>query len=628
MSAIRLLGMPDLDAERKRYQVVVYLVVAVFMMLALRLWYLQLIRGDYYRELSENNRIRLEDIVAPRGVIFDRNGKILVDNRPAFSVAIIPEDVTDLDGTLSQLGCILGVDEATLKDRMQAARSEAPFRPIVIERDMSRDQLAAVESQRFYLPGVVVQIEPKRSYERESVAAHLIGYLGEIDEAQLKDKRYRGAKPGDYLGKYGVEMQWESELNGQRGGRQVEVDAAGRQLRVLKEVAPLPGHNLVLTLDERLQHSAEEAIDSKAGAIIAMDPNNGDILAMVSSPAFDQNQFVRGLSPGQWQAIIGNPMHPLENKAIQGQYPPGSTFKPIVAAAALEERVAKPETTLMCQGKYQLGNRDYRCWQKKGHGLLNLHQALVRSCDVYFYQLGQKLGVDRMAEYARRFGLGSRTLIQLSNEARGLVPSSQWKLRRFGIPWQGGEDLVMAIGQGFLLVTPMQMAVFYAAIANGGYLVQPRVVERVEDAKGGTIQEIDPEIRRQVGLKPETISFLRQALTGVVQEAGGTGGAARLPGINVAGKTGTAQVIRMADDDSREQRENEVPYEFRDHAWFVAYAPAEAPQIVVAVMMEHAGHGGSAAAPLARQVMKEFFSTGEPVKQAQTAGRKAQSQVN
>jgi penicillin-binding protein 2 len=607
MSALRHMEKPDLEAQRRRFQLVVAVVVGVFLLLTLRLWYLQVMRGEYYRDLSENNRIRVENIPPPRGTIFDRHGRLLVDIRPSFNLAIIPEDIQDMEQTLTQLSQVLGCDKDVLEERVEAAASEPPFRPVTLVRDMTRDQLGAVESYRFYVPGVAVQIEPRRSYEWPGFAAHLIGYVGEIDERQLKDDRYVGYRQGDYLGKYGVEQQWERVLNGQRGGRQVEVDSAGRQLRVLGEVQALPGQNLVLTLDANLQRRAEEALSGKSGAIVALDPNNGDILAMASSPAFDQNQFVRGLSTKEWQDLADDPMHPLTNKTIQGTYPPGSTFKPVVEAAALEEGVADPGTTFVCTGQLRFGNRSYRCWEKRGHGPLEMYQALVRSCDVYHYQLGLRLGVDRIAKYARRLGYGSRTLIGLSNETRGLVPTSQWKLNRFGIPWQRGEDLSIAIGQGFLLVTPLQQAIAYAAIANGGKVVEPRIVQRIESPEGQVLEEIPPKVAGEAGFKPTTLEFLRRALTGVVQDPAGTGKAAHLPGILVAGKTGTAQVVRMAEDEPTHRSLDQIPYEERDHAWFVCFAPAEAPQIVVAVLVEHGGHGGSAAAPLARQVLEEFF---------------------
>jgi len=608
------------NGDRLRFQVAVYLVVSVFVVLLLRIWFLQIIRGETYRDLSENNRIRLEDIAPTRGIIYDRHGRILVDNRPAFKLAIVRPDVGDLQQTLDKLSRVLEVEQDELEEKVRNAPKGAPFRPILLNRDMNRDQVAAVETHRFNLPGVMVQIAPRRSYERPSFAAHLIGYLGEIGEAQLQKRQTQGYKLGDYLGRYGVEMEWEAKLKGQRGGRQVEADAAGRQLKILREISPEPGHNLILTLDTQLQLEAERALEGKAGAIVAMDPNTGDILAMASSPAFDQNQFVRGFTPSDWQAIVDHPLHPLENKAIQGQYPPGSTFKPVLVAAALEEGVIEPKTKLTCYGEYRLGNHVYRCWKKGGHGEIALYQALVQSCDIYFYQLGQSLGVDRMADYARRFRLGSRTKVRLNNEAGGLVPTARWKLRRFGIPWQKGEDLVTAIGQGFLLATPIQMSVFYGAIANGGVFVKPRVVLRVEDADGGVVKNVQPEAFGKLDLSPSTIAFLQRALEGVVQEPRGTGRAAllrgKLRGLRVAGKTGTAQVIRAPEDDE-EGDQSEVPYKFRDHAWFVAYAPAEAPEIVVTVLVEHGGHGGSAAAPLARQVMETYFKNRPQVQEAQ-----------
>ena len=629
MSAFGPLNTSSPNGDRLGFQVAVYVVVSVFVVLLLRLWFLQIIRGESYRNLSENNRIRLEDIAPTRGIIYDRYGRILVDNRPAFKLAIIPEDVSDLQQALSKVSRILEVEQAQLKEKMRSAPKGVPFRPILLNRDMTRDQVAAVETHRFNIPGVMVQIEPRRSYERPSFAAHLIGYLGEIGEAQLKKRQNQGYKLGDYLGRYGVEMEWEVDLKGQRGGRQVEADAAGRRLRILREISPKPGHNLVLTLDTQLQLEVERALEGKAGAIVAMESNTGDILAMASSPAFDQNQFVRGFKPGEWQAIVDNPLHPMENKSIQGQYPLGSTFKPVVLAAALEEGVVDPETELTCTGEYQLGNRVYRCWKKRGHGQIALHQALVQSCDIYFYQLGQRLGVDKMAAYARRFRLGSRTEVRLNNEAVGLVPTSQWKFKRFGVRWQKGEDLVLVIGQGFLLATPIQMSVLYGAIANGGVFVRPRVVMRVEDADGGLVEKVQPEAVGKLSLGPSTLSFLRGALEGVVQELHGTGRAAqlrgKLSGIRVAGKTGTAQVVRVADDREEEEQDvSQVPYDFRDHAWFVAYAPAEAPEIVVTVLVEHGGHGGSAAAPLARQVMEAYFKNRPPVQEAKLEAESGQ----
>ena len=597
------------DARSTPHKVAVCIVVGVFFLLLLRLWTLQIIRGEHYSNLSENNRFRLEDVIAPRGMIFDRQGRILVDNRPAFNLAIIPAEVKDPEKTLDRLREILNVDRSASMEKLISIRSGAPFRPVVIKKEMTRDELAVVETHLYYLPGVVVQVQQKRSYEAPSFAAHLLGYLGEIGQTQLKDINHLDYKPGDFLGKYGVEMKWEEFLKGQRGGRQVEVDSAGRRLSTLQEMSPVPGHNLILTLDSRLQLIAEDALKGQAGAIVAMDPNTGDILAIVSSPSFDQNRFVIGLTPEEWQAIVNDPLHPLTNKAIQGQYPPGSTFKPVVLAAALENGLVNPDTSFDCWGRYRLGNQTYRCWRKGGHGRLDLYEALVRSCDIYFYQLGQKVGVDLMTEYARRFGLGSKTHIQLSNEALGLVPTSEWKLRRFGIPWQKGEDLVVAIGQGFVLVTPIQMAIFYSSIANGGKLVKPRVVQRLEDADGKIVKTIESEIRKEQIIRPSTLSFLQKALTGVVQEPFGTGRAARLQGIKVAGKTGTAQVVRMGEDEEEDEEEDidDEPYEFRDHAWFVAFAPVEEPEILVVVLVEHGGHGGSAAAPIAREVMKEYF---------------------
>jgi penicillin-binding protein 2 len=459
-----------------------------------------------------------------------------------------------------------------------------------------------VETRRLDLPGVMVDVVIRRNYPYRSLAAHIIGHLGEISQEELEKDLYNNHKAGYLVGKYGIEQSYEVELMGESGGRQIEVNAVGRMMRVLGTVEPTPGNNLFLTLDLELQKAAEEALAGKNGAVVALDPRNGDVLAMVSKPDFDPNLFSRGITPENWKSIIGNPARPLQNRATQGQYPPGSVFKIITALAALEEKVITPDTVFSCSGAFPFGNRDYHCWKKEGHGRPDLKRAIVESCDVYFYQVGLRLGVDRIAKYASAVGLGKSTGYPLGQEKPGLVPTSAWKLKRFRIPWQTGETLSVAIGQGFNLATPLQVACSLSALFNGGRFFQPRVVQSVRSPDGEVLREIPPLAARSLHFTPEHVEFIREALWGVVNAPGGTGSRAKIQGFDVAGKTGTSQVIQK-----REGRgEINLP-EFQDHAWFACFAPAPNPEITVVAFVEHGGGGGAVAAPVARKVMENYF---------------------
>jgi len=384
----------------------------------------------------------------------------------------------------------------------------------------------------------------------------------------------------------------------------VEADASGRVLQVIRQIAPSPGGNLILTLDARVQQAAEEALKDRAGAIVALDPKTGGVLAMASSPVFNQKDFVRGVTREQWQTLVSDPLNPLENRAISGQYMPGSTFKIVMAVAGLEEGLITPQTAVFCNGGYPFGNRVFHCWKKEGHGSVSLHRALVESCDVYFYDL-RRLGVDRIARYAKLLGLGETTGIELSNEKTGLVATREWKKQRFNVPWMDGETLSVAIGQGFNQATPLQMARMLAAVVNGGTLYRPYLVKQVTDLENRVVASYEPKVERRLPFKPENLQFVVDALTGVVQEPGGTGRRAQLEGVIVGGKTGTAQVVPSSL--YKGYSEENIPYQYRDHAWFLAFAPREDPRIVVVAIAEHAGHGGSVAAPMARQVLEAFF---------------------
>jgi len=403
-----------------------------------------------------------------------------------------------------------------------------------------------------------------------------------------------------------VEKKWQTILNGIPGGEQVEVDAAGRKLRVISRKPPVPGANVYLTIDKDLQTRAEKELEGKVGAVVAMDPMDGEILALASSPSFDPNLFIRGFDKETWKRMVSGNRHPLQNRALAGQYPPGSVFKIAVALAGLQEGVVDPAEKLFCGGSYRLGRSVYHCWKKWGHGNVDLHRALVESCDVYFYQLGKRLGIEKIGEYARRLGLGSRTGVDLQNEKPGLVPSKKWKLRRWGVPWQQGETISTSIGQSFVLVTPLQMATMISAVFNGGRLLRPQLTERISTPGGEDIRLFHPVERWGLGVDNAYLEMVKKALTGVVNEPHGTGKAGRIKGLLVAGKTGTAQVVSLGNAD-RSGDEGNLPESMRDHAWFVAVAPANEPKIAVAVLIEHGGHGGSAAAPVAKRIISAYL---------------------
>ena len=595
----------DSEWYRHRLSGVLIVILGAFMILLARLYYLQVIQGTAYRKLSENNSVRLKTVTPPRGLVFDRNENLMVDNRPSFSVSIVKEDAKQPEVVLEKLADFMDEDPETLLEKLETAKLWPSFKPIVLKRDVNRDTVAVLEAHKLDLPGIVITIDPMRHYVENDRAAHLIGYLGEISEEQLQSGRYPYNRRGDLVGKFGVEKSFERYFRGEPGRKQVQVNAVGQVTQVMETVEAMPGENVYLTIDLPLQRKTEELFEGKVGAAVAVDPNNGQILALVSSPAFDPNAFVEGMSFDRWNELISNEFHPMTNKAIQGQYPPGSTYKIVTAIAGLEEGIITKETETYCPGFYRYGNRTYRCWNRRGHGTVKLTAALAQSCDVYFFQVGEKVGVDRLAHYAKACGLGARTNITLDNEATGLVPTTTWKLKKVGIPWQAGETLSVAIGQGFNLVTPLQMAVLTAAVANGGVLYKPTVVKAIRAVDGERVSLEDEIVLGHLPASAKTMDRIRKGLIQVVHDRSGTAFRARVPGITMAGKTGTAQVVALAED-IEEKKEDEIPYKFRDHAWFVAFAPVEKPSIAVSVLVEHGGHGSSAAAPLAQEMIRAY----------------------
>ena len=583
--------------------IAVAVVLAVFGTLVARLYSLQIDQTDRWSSLSKNNRIRLQRIAPTRGLILDAQGEPLVENRPSYDVVVVPEDTGDLEATLRRTTALLGRDQSAVDSLIAASRKRPAYDRLVVYRDVDYDTLVSLETRQLELPGVSVEVGPMRTYPHGDLASHLLGYVGEVSASELEaDPNYR---MGDLVGRFGAERAWEDFLRGVAGGQQIEVDAVGRRLRVLSRVGETRGNSLVLTIDRRLQAFAEQLLEGKEGAIVVMRPGTGEVLAMASQPGFDPNPFARGIPSAEWKALSSAEFDPLSNRALQGQYPPGSVFKVVTAAAALEEGVITPFSRIDCGGSYQFGDRAYRCWKASGHGPMDLHDALVHSCDVYFYQVGKQLGVDTIAEYAHRLGLGAPTGIELDNEKAGLIPTSEWKKRRFGEPWYSGETLSVAIGQGYVLTTPLQMASVVSTIANGGIRYRPRYVRHIEAPSGEILRTTEPEVMGEAGLRKSTLHQIREALRGVVNDDGGTGSRAKLPTIDVAGKTGTAQVFKMG---SKAIKTENLDRRLRDHAWFIAFAPVEDPEIAISIVIEHSGRGGgAAAAPMAGAISDFYF---------------------
>ncbi len=577
-----------------------------FFVLTIRLWYLQVISSSQYKELSKTNLIRITHSEAPRGIIYDRDGIRIAENRPGFDLSVIPEDITDWKKTKETLSRLLSIEEEVIEEQLKKAKKRRPFKTVKIKENLSWDDMTRVSVLNYELPGVIVSVAPKRNYPFSAQTAHLLGYLGEITEDELlrfKDigRPYQNT---DMTGKYGIESIFEKTLKGTDGGRQYMVDAVGREVKVLKSIKSYPGSNLRLSIDMDLQKIAFEAMGDYAGAVIAVDPNNGKILAMVSTPSFDPNLITTGITKKDWNEIISNPLHVLTNRGIQGQYPPASTFKVITATAALEEKIVTPRTKIFSGASFWFKKHEYRDWKASGHGKIRIHDAIVESSDTFFYQVGLKVGVDKLAEYSKSFGLGSKTQVSLLDEKSGLVPTSEWKKRRLKTKWYEGETVSVSVGQGYLLATPIQILNMYSAIANGGTLYTPQLVDRIETPEGKVLKEFTRIKKGRVSASTETIKLIQDALRGVVTEEKGTARRLNVPALKIAGKTGTAQVVRQK---TRGMKTEDQPYKHRDHGLFVGYAPHDNPEIAIVVIVEHGGFGSKVAAPVALEVFKAYF---------------------
>ncbi|MBU4262138.1 MAG: penicillin-binding protein 2 [Proteobacteria bacterium] len=595
----------ELIILKKRVDIATALIIVFIAVLIARLWFLQIKKGEEYVKLSENNRIRIQQIQAPRGNILDRFGRVIITNRPYFNLVWTKEDAPNPDDVVKRLAQILHEDISNLLTSIREASGQPRYMPILLKEDIDWKTLVYIENHHFELPGVRVEAVPSRDYLYGNMASHLIGYLGQINKEELenrKDSKYQG---GDLIGKMGIEKLYEKELRGEKGYRYLEVDVLGFEQQILRHQDPLPGNDLQLTIDSDLQLTAEKALEGVGGAVVAMDVNTGKLLALASSPPLQLNEFIGGISTKVWQEHLNDPLHPLIDKTIQGQYPPGSTYKIVTALAGLGEKIITPQTIFYCNGGLNIYNRRYGCWKPSGHGAISLQRALSESCDVYFYQVGQRLGVDRLAAYAESLGLGQKTGIDLENEKPGLIPTSVWKKKKKNESWQDGETLSIAIGQGFDLATPLQICRMTAALVNGGKLYKPQIIEAIKDPEGATIKKFQPDLLGTVYGSAQDRKLIIKGLIDAVNTKHGTAGSAKISSITVGGKTGTAQVVRMAKFRSIPQ--SLLPRKYKDHAWFTCFAPAEKPEIAITVLVEHSGHGGSVAAPIAKQVLEEYF---------------------
>jgi penicillin-binding protein 2 len=575
--------------------------------LAVCFWFFQIIQHAKFQEMAENNHQRELPLRAPRGVLFDRDGRVLVENRPSFNVSIVRLHTTNLDRTIRLLAAVAGTDERRMQELVERHRHEPPYRPIVVIEDATLGQVAAITARRldFELPDVVVQRVPTRNYPVDGLAAHLFGYVGEASDTQVAANST--VKSGDIIGQAGLEKTHNDLLMGTSGLRTVVVNSTGREMKELDEVKPVEGRRVKLTIDYDLQKAAEDGFKALGyqGAAVVLDPRNGEVLTFVSLPAYDPNRFAAGIDRATWAALNTDRLRPLQNRAIQGRYSPGSTFKIAVATAALEEGVATPDFRVHCSGGAVFYGRYFKCHLKGGHGTVDMRHALEKSCNVYFYTLGNMLGVDRMHKWATRLGLGVRTGIDLPNEVQGIMPSTAWKKARTGEKWYAGETISVAIGQGQVSVTPLSLAVMMATVANGGTRYVPHTVRATEERNGWTPVPA-PAPAEQLSFKPSTVSALHDGLWMVVNAAG-TGGRGRLEGRDVAGKTGTAQVISLQGGKAAKGRTDK---DLRDHGWFVFFAPKDNPVLAGVIFAEHAEHG-YLGAPIAKHIIATYYAKQE-----------------
>ena len=599
----------SVDRLRRRVLKFGIAIIFFFALIIYRLYDLQIEHGQEFVQKSFSNRIRVQKLAAPRGQILDRNGQEIVANRPSFNVVLMREDATDPETLMKNLAPVLHEEVSALWDRFREVADTPQHMPVVLKKDIDWQTLAYIESHNKDFPGIDIQVQPVRVYSYGNLMSHVIGYLGIINKEELDQlpENERRFASGDLIGKRGLERLREKDLRGEKGEAQTVVDSHGFVQERVKKEEPFPGADIYLTLDVPMQRMVEEmmAKGDMAGAAVAMEVNTGRVLVSVSAPELPLDQFVGGISKANWQTLQENPRSPQMNKVVQGQYPPGSTYKMVTALAGLVTGVITKDTTIFCPGYYKFGDRTYRCWRHSGHGAVSLRRAVAESCDTYFYMVGQKVGVDRLAEFANKMGLGILSGIEMENEKRGTVPSKEWKQRVKGEKWHDGETLSVAIGQGYNEMTPLQICLMTATIATDGVRMKPRIIDKIVDLRTGQITTFPPEVAEHIAFKGDYMEMVRQGMMDVVQGPRGTARKVAIKGLNIAGKTGTAQVVRLAQ--YKGLKESAIPYKYRDHAWFTCFAPAEKPEIAVTVLVEHGLHGGSAAGPIAKAILREYF---------------------
>ena len=575
------------DFIKKRLNNLFILIIICFAVLIVNLWYLQIIKGQEYEQRAINNCIRSLVEEAPRGEIFDKNDNLLITNRPAVNFTVIPAEIEDYNIVSRQLSSIMLLEESYLINKFEQLK-QRPFQAQTVVRDLEKEQIIAVEEQKYKFKGTLLTVQPERKYLYQDLAAHLLGYVNEISEEELQSSNYQHLSGGDIVGKSGIEKYYDAYLRGTKGSKEVEVDALGREVLTLKSVEPIAGNDIYLTIDSKLQLYIQELMAGLKGTAIITEANSGKILAMVSQPGYDPNLFTQQISIEQWQGIVHSKDNILCNRSIQGVYPPGSVFKLITAIAALEEGTVGLNDRIYCPGSFKLGDSTFKCWRETGHGNQSFLDAISNSCNVFFYNMGQRLGIDKLNHYATMFGLGEKTDIDLPGELTGLVPSQEWKRRTFNQVWFPGDNINLAIGQGYLLTTPFQIHNMLCIITNDGNVYRQYHVDRIVSQSGDVIKKYEPEIIRKVNVSADTFRVVKEGMKKVVEE--GTGFNARIEGLSLAGKTGTAQ---------NPQGEN--------HGWFVGFAPFQNPEICITVFVEHGGDGSQSAAPIAGEIIKYYF---------------------
>ena len=589
-----------------RLSILQYVICVLFATLAVSFWVIQVVQHQKFEEMAENNHQRTLALRAPRGVVFDRDMKALVVNRRSYSISLVREHSQDVTRAVRLLASTLDMDEAALKGIVDRHRREPSYRPITILQDATQAQVAAVLARRLELPEMVIEQVPTRQYP-ESIAAHIFGYVGEVNDAQVGDEE--GLKSGDIVGQSGIEKVYNTMLMGDDGARRVVVNSVGREIRTLDEDPPTEGKRLQLTIDYDVQQAIEDGLQAIGlnGASVVLDPATGDVLGLTSHPAYDPNAFAAGIDRATWASLNTDPFRPLNDRALQGRYSPGSTFKMAVALAGLEEGIITPDFHVYCPGHAVFYGQDFACWRKSrgGHGSIDLRRAIRESCDVYFYTVGNMLGVDRINKWATTLGMGVKSGIDLPNEVQGLVPSTEWKRQARKEKWYSGETISVAIGQGQVSVTPVSMAVYVSTLANGGTRLTPHLLKAVDDGSGWKPQSAPAATN--IAVDPSYMALIRDGMWAAVNEAGGTGGAARIEGHDVAGKTGTSQVIS---NKGRAAAKGKTDRDLNDHGWFVFFAPLAKPQIAGVVFLEHGVHGGNAAM-VVHHILDTFFAKKE-----------------